>query len=156
MRPCSISAFEKPKYEEVSKEHEKYRREIKRNSPGAYEVMSSLRSQIETLQIEAYFLRDKLKGKNTLTKSWIARYTITIEHKERKTKELKNKSIIVEKNSINSNETSKINNNIASKIFPVIDSIGFHVSKLVPENDTSESKNHALLSFPYDYEDLPT
>ena len=141
---------------EVSKEREKYRREIKHNSPGAYEVISSLRSQIETLQIEAYFLRDKLKGKNTLTKSWITRYTITIEHEERKTKELKNKSIIVEKNSINSNETSKTNNNIASNIFPVIDSIGFHVSKSVPENDTSESKNHALLSFPYDYKDLPT
>ena len=34
---------------EVSKERENYRREIKRNSSRAYEVISSLRSQLETL-----------------------------------------------------------------------------------------------------------
>ena len=37
---------------EISKEKENYRREIKRNSPGAYEVISSLKTQIETLQKE--------------------------------------------------------------------------------------------------------
>ena len=45
---------------------------------------------------------------------------------------------------------------MASKHFPVIDSIDFHVNKLVSENDTSESKNHVLLLFSYEDEDLPT
>ena len=75
---------------EVSKERENYRREIKRNSPGAFEVISSLRSEIETLQSEVYFSREK----NTLIKSLITPYTLTTEHTERKTKELKNKSTI--------------------------------------------------------------
>ena len=48
---------------EVSKECEDYRREIRRSSEGAYEVISSLRSQIETLQSEVYFLRNKIKEK---------------------------------------------------------------------------------------------
>ena len=65
----------------VSKERENYRREIKRNSQGAYEVISSLRSQIETLQSEVYFLRDELKEKNALIKSLIAPYTLTIEQR---------------------------------------------------------------------------
>ena len=51
---------------EVSKERENYRHDIKRNSPGAYEVIFSLRSQIETLQSESYSLRDELKEKNTM------------------------------------------------------------------------------------------
>ena len=38
----------------VSKERENYGRKIKRNSPGAYEVISPLRSQIETLQRESH------------------------------------------------------------------------------------------------------
>ena len=46
---------------EISKERENYRREIKCNSPGTYEVISSLRSEI--LQSEVYFLRDELKEK---------------------------------------------------------------------------------------------
>ena len=70
---------------QVSKERENYRREIECNSPGAYEVISSLRSQIETLQSEVYFLRDELKEKTTLIKSLIAPYTLTTEHKEHKT-----------------------------------------------------------------------
>ena len=37
---------------EFSREKEHYRREIKGNSPGAYEVISSLKTQIETLQKE--------------------------------------------------------------------------------------------------------
>ena len=45
---------------EVPKERENYRREIKRHSPGANEAISSLRSQVETLQRKVYFLRDKL------------------------------------------------------------------------------------------------
>ena len=44
---------------------------------------------------------------------------------------------------------------MASKNFPIIDSIDFHVNKLAPENDTSESKNDVLLIFPYEDKDLP-
>ena len=87
---------------EVSKERENYRQEIKCKSQGTYEVISLLRSQIEILQSEIYFLRDELKEKNTLIKSLIPPYTLTIEHKEHKTKELKNKSTIHNKNSVNS------------------------------------------------------
>ena len=39
---------------EVSKEQENYRREIKRNSPEAYEALSSFRRQIEISQREVY------------------------------------------------------------------------------------------------------
>ena len=45
---------------------------------------------------------------------------------------------------------------MASKRFPPVDSIDFHVHKLVPESDTAESKNHVLLPFPCEEEDLPT
>ena len=48
---------------EISKKRENCRHEIKCNSPGGYELISSLRSQIETLQSEVYFLRDELKEK---------------------------------------------------------------------------------------------
>ena len=50
---------------EVSKERENYRLDIKCNSPGAYEVICSFGSQIETLQNEVYFLRNKLKERTT-------------------------------------------------------------------------------------------
>ena len=81
------------------------------------------------------------------------------KYEEQKTEELKNKSTTDHKNSINSKETYKTNHNMASKNFPVIDShviswIGFHVNKLAPENDTSESKYHVLLPFLYENEDL--
>ena len=69
---------------------------------------------------------------------------------------LKNKSTIGVKNSINSKEISNGNTNTASKNFLVTDSIDFHVTKLAPENDTSESKKHVLLPFPYEDEVLPT
>ena len=101
-------------------------------------------------------MRDELKEKNALIKSLIPPYTLTIEHKEHKTKELENKSTIHEKNSINLKQTSKANNDMASKIFSAIDSIGFHVNKRVPENDTTESNNNVLLPFPFEDEDLPT
>ena len=45
---------------------------------------------------------------------------------------------------------------MALKNFPAIDSIDFHVNKLVPENDTAESNNNVQLPFPYEDEDLPT
>ena len=92
---------------EVSKKRENCRREVKRNSPGACKVNRSLRSQIKILQSKVYFLRHELKEKNTLIKSLIAQYTLTIEHKQHKTKELKNKSTIDEKNLINSEKPLK-------------------------------------------------
>ena len=96
------------------------------------------------------------KKKNTLIKSLVAPYTLTIEHKEHKTKELKNKSTIHNKNSINSKQNSnKANNNMASKKFPAVNSIDFHVNKLMPKSDTAESKNHVLLPLSYEEEDLP-
>ena len=58
---------------------------MKRNLQAAYEIICSIRSQIETLQSEVYFLRDELKEKTTLIKSLIAPYTLTTEHKEHKT-----------------------------------------------------------------------
>ena len=48
---------------------------------------------------------------------------------------------------INSKQTSKTNNNMASKFFLVINSIGFHVNKLVPKSDTSESKTRFNFHF---------
>ena len=63
-------------------------------SPGTYEVISSLRSQKETLQSELHFLRDELKEKSTLIKSLIGPDTLDIENKELKTKYFKNKSTV--------------------------------------------------------------
>ena len=64
--------------------------------------------------------------------------------KKHKTKELKNKSTIDDETFISSKETSKIiwfiNYSMASESFHIIESIDFHVNKLAPENDTSESK----------------
>ena len=45
---------------------------------------------------------------------------------------------------------------MASKNFRAIDTIDFHANKLMPESDTAEFKNHVLLPFLYDDEDLPT
>ena len=50
---------------EVPKERKHYKCKITRNSPVAYEVIFSLRSQIETLQSEVHFLRNELKGKKS-------------------------------------------------------------------------------------------
>ena len=141
---------------EVSKERENFRHEIKRHSTGAHEIISSLTSQTETLQSEVYFLRDELKEGNTLIKSLIIPYTLTIEQKEHKAKEPENKSTLDEKNAINLKQISKGNANTASKNCPVTNSIDFHVTKLAPENDTSESKNHVLLLFPFEDEVLRT
>ena len=64
-------------------------------------------------------MRDELKEKNTLINSLNAPYTLTIEHKEQKTKEL-HENTIHEKKSINSKQTSKANNNMVSKKFPAL------------------------------------
>ena len=65
----------------------------------------------------------------------IAPYTLTIEYKEHITKELKNKSTIYDKNMINSKQKFNKANS------PAIDSIDFHVNKLLPESDTAESRS---------------
>ena len=91
------------------------------------------------------FWEINLKKKNSLIKSLIAPcLLIIIEQKKHKTKELKNKSTIDDETFISSKETSKIiwfiNYSMASESFHIIESIDFHVNKLAPENDTSESK----------------
>ena len=91
-----------------------------------------------------------------MIKSLITPHTLNIKHKEHKTKELKNKITIDDKTTINTKETSKTDNNMASKNFPLTDSIDSQVNKLASENDISESKNRVLLSFLYVDEDLPT
>ena len=40
--------------------------------------------------------------------------------------------------------------------YPLVDSIDFHVNKMVSKDHISGPKNHVLLPFPYDDEDLPT
>ena len=45
---------------------------------------------------------------------------------------------------------------MTSESFHIIESIDFHVNKLAPENDTSESKNHVLLPIPYEDKYLAT
>ena len=64
-------------------------------------------------------MRDELKEKNTLIKSLNAPYTLTIEHKEQKTKEL-HENTKREKNSLNSKQTSRANNNMVSKKIPAL------------------------------------
>ena len=81
---------------EVSKEQENNGREIKRNSPEAYEALSSFRWQIEILQREVYLFERWNYWEKTLIKSLIARYTLSIEHKEHTNKALKNESTIDE------------------------------------------------------------
>ena len=72
---------------EVSKERENYRREIKRNSRRAWEVISSLRSQLwKFSKVELFVERWTKRKKPTLIKSLIVSYTLTIEHKEHRTR----------------------------------------------------------------------
>ena len=68
MRPWTIGAFEEPNYERGLKGTWNNRNELKRNSPGAYEVISLFRPQVETLESVVYFLKDELKEKSTLFK----------------------------------------------------------------------------------------
>lgn len=130
---------------DVSKEHENYRRKI----------ISSLGLQTDILQSEVYFLGDEPKGKNTLIKLLIAPYTLNIEHKERKTKGIKNKRAKDDKNSMNS-KNPRIDQVMASRNSPVVNSIDFHFNKLTSEGDILDSKNHVLLPCHNDKEDLPT
>ena len=61
VQPCSIGAFEELNYEKDLKRTSKLWARNNCNSPGAYEVLSSRRSQIETVKCEVHFLRDNVK-----------------------------------------------------------------------------------------------
>ena len=104
---------------------------MNRSSPGAYEVISLFRSQIETLQSKVYFLRDGLKEKNNMIKSLTAPYTFNIH-------------------------SIYIFNIQYIHCFSVFDSSDCHVNKLTSEDDMSDSKSHVLIPFPYSDKDLPT
>ena len=52
----------------------------KSNAACTYDVISTPRSQIESLESEIYFLRGEIKQKNTLIKSLITPYTPHAEH----------------------------------------------------------------------------
>ena len=83
---AALVHFKNQIMKEVSKERENYKREIKRNSPGAYEIISLLRLQIKTLQSETYFMKDERKQKCTLIKSLIAPYVLSVQYEDRKDK----------------------------------------------------------------------
>ena len=60
---AALVHFKSQIMKELSKECENYRREIKHNSPGACEVISSLRLKIETLQSKVYIWEMNLRVK---------------------------------------------------------------------------------------------
>ena len=64
---------------EISKEY--CENKFKNRAACTYDVVSALRSQIEPLESEIYFLRGEVKEKNTLIKSLIRPYTPHAEHK---------------------------------------------------------------------------
>ena len=118
-----------------------------------YDVISTLWSQVESLESEIYFLRGEIKEKNTLIKSLITPYTPHAEHtKQQINKEQRNTSkasstIKAKENFSNSKETSVTDKNVTSKETPATDYIDFHVDKLVPTNDMPDSKHYVLLPF---------
>ena len=69
---------------EISKEN--CENKLKNNAECTYDVISALRSQIETLESEIYFLRGEIKEKNTLIKSFITPYTPHAEHTKQQIK----------------------------------------------------------------------
>ena len=79
---------------------------LKNNAAGKHDVISAFPSQIETLENEIYFLRGKIKEKNTLVKSLFTPYTPHAEH----TKQQIN---------MEQRNTSKASSTIKTKIFPV-------------------------------------
>ena len=62
------------------KSKENCENKLKNKAAGTYDVVSALRSQIETLESEIYFLRGEIKEKNTLIKSLITPYMSHAEH----------------------------------------------------------------------------
>ena len=90
---------------EISKEN--CENKLKNKAAGTYDVVSALRSQIETLESEIYFLRGEIKEKNTLIKSLITPYTPHAEYKKQQ----------INKEQRNTNKASSTIKK--KKIFPV-------------------------------------
>ena len=147
---------------EISKEN--CENKLKNNVACAYDVILALRSQIETLESEIYFLRGEIKEKSNLVKSLITPYTRHAEHtKQQINKEQRNTSkasstIKAKENFTNSKETSATDKNVTSKKkkTPPTDDIDFRIKKLVPTNDIPDSEHHVLLPFFDDDNEIPT
>ena len=107
---------------EISKEN--CENKLKNKAPGTYDVVSALRSQIETPESEIYFLRGEIKEKNNLIKSLITPDTSHAEHtKQQINKEKRNTNkvsspIKANENFSNSKETSQTDKNLISKKHP--------------------------------------
>ena len=145
---------------EISKEN--CQNKLKNKAAGTYDIASALRSQIETLESEIYFLRGEIKEKNTLIKSLITPYTSHAEHtkqqinKEKRNTNKASSTIKAKENFSNSKETSQTDKNVTSKKTPATDNIDFRVDKLVPTNDIPDSEHHVLLPFFDDDKEIPT
>ena len=145
---------------EISKEN--CQNKLKNKVAGTYDIASALRSQIETLESEIYFLRGEIKEKNTLIKSLITPYTSHAEHtkqqinKEKRNTNKASSTIKAKENFSNSKETSQTDKNVISKKTPATDNIDFRVDKLVPTNDIPDSEHHVLLPFFDDDKEIPT
>ena len=107
---------------EISKEN--CENKLKNKAAGTYDVVSALRSQIETPESEIYFLRGEIKEKNNLIKSLITPDTSHAEHtKQQINKEKRNTNkvsspIKANENFSNSKETSQTDKNLISKKHP--------------------------------------
>ena len=113
----------------------------------------ALRSQIETLESEIYFLRGEIKEKNTLIKPLITPYMPHAEHtnqqtnkKQRNTNKVSS-TIKSKENFSNSKETSPTDTKRNIKKTPATDNIDFRVDKLVLTNDIPDSEHHVLFPF---------
>ena len=126
---------------------------LKHKAACTYDVISELRSQIETLGKEFYFLRGEIKEKSTLIKSLFTPYTLHAEHtKQQINEEQRNTSKAsstkkAKENFSISKETSQADKSVTSKKTPVTDNIDFRVDNLVPTNDILDTEHHVLLSF---------
>ena len=107
---------------EISKEN--CQNKLKNKAAGTYDIASALRSQIETLESEIYFLRGEIKEKNTLIKSLITPYTPHAEYtKQQINKEQRNtnkasSTVKAKENFSNSKETSQTDKNVHQKKHP--------------------------------------
>ena len=145
---------------EISKEN--CENKLKNKAACIYDVILALRSQIETLESEIYFLQGEIKEKSTLIKSLITPYTPHAEHtKQLFNKEQRNTSkarstIKTKENFSSSKETLQTDKNVTLKKEPATDNIDFRVDKLVPTNDIPDSEHHVLLPFFDDDKEIPT
>ena len=124
---AALTHLKNPIIKEISKEN--CENKLKNNANFTYNVLSALRSQIETLESEIYFLRGETKEKNTLIKSLITPYTPHAEHtkqpinKEQRNTSKASSSIQPKENFANSKETSVTDKNVTSKQIPATDYI---------------------------------